>query len=302
MNENDKAVEGHSERYFTESRNHWYNPDFLELLAKRWELGKHRKLLDIGAGLCHWSKLLTSFLAKPAEVIALDFDPKWVTQKENHLPFFEKENTTFDYLQSDAHSLPFPDDFFDVVTCQTVLIHLEDPEQALNEMKRVVRPGGIVICAEPNNRVQFLLQDSLTRNEDVEATLQRVKAGLDLEMNKKLTGNGDDSFGDLLAGTMNRLGFHQIQSYLNDKLVPLFPPYATKAQQSMINYYLDWENDDRLFEKEKEFLVELNERDFQRFLQNYQGRSEEDQMLNALKNNAYFNGGSSMLYLVSGSK
>jgi ubiquinone/menaquinone biosynthesis C-methylase UbiE len=32
-----------------------------------------------------------------------------------------------------------------------VLIHCADPIAVLGEMRRVVKPGGIVICAEPNN-------------------------------------------------------------------------------------------------------------------------------------------------------
>jgi hypothetical protein len=37
QNENNKH-KPHSADYFVESRNHWWNQDFLELMAKRWDL------------------------------------------------------------------------------------------------------------------------------------------------------------------------------------------------------------------------------------------------------------------------
>ena len=295
-------TEGHSEKDFTESRNHWYNPDFLELMAKRWGLSRCQSLLDVGAGLCHWNKLLLPFLQKNATITAIDSDPKWAEGSEGLTAYFAERKTPFEYHRADAQKLPFPDASFDVVTCQTVLIHLPDPERALGEMMRVVKPGGIVICAEPSNRAQFILQDSVNRNEDIETTLERVKMGLAMEKIKLMDGEGDQSFGDLLAGTMGRLGFRQIQSFLNDKTVAIFPPYATIEQQAAINNYLGWEDDDRLFDQEKAHLLELNKNDFPAFLDRYDGRFGSDRMLESLKNKTYHNGGASLMYLVSGKK
>ena len=297
-----KNSEGHSEKDFTESRNHWYNPDFLELMAKRWGLSGYHSLLDVGAGQCHWNKLLLPFLQKNATVTAIDSDPKWAAGSEALSAYFAERGTPFEYLRADAHELPFPDASFDVVTCQTVLIHLPGPERALGEMMRVVKPGGIVICAEPSNRAQFVLQDSVNRGEDIEATLERVRMGLAMEKIKLMDGEGDQSFGDLLAGTMNRLGFRHIQSFLNDKTVAVYPPYAAAEQQAAINNYLGWEEDGRLFDREKAHLLELNKSDFSAFLDSYDGRFGNDQRLESLKNKNYHNGGASLLYLVSGKK
>jgi ubiquinone/menaquinone biosynthesis C-methylase UbiE len=48
------------------------------------------------------------------------------------------------WRHGDAGQLPFPDDAFDVVLCQAALMFLPDPVGALQEMTRVVRPGGTV--------------------------------------------------------------------------------------------------------------------------------------------------------------
>ncbi|MFW6256382.1 MAG: class I SAM-dependent methyltransferase [Candidatus Sumerlaeota bacterium] len=49
-----------------------------------------------------------------------------------------------------AGCLPFGDGVFDIVFCRSVIHHLDAPEQALREMLRVLRVGGLlVLCSEP---------------------------------------------------------------------------------------------------------------------------------------------------------
>ena len=50
---------------------------------------------------------------------------------------------------TDTYSLPFPDGSFDTILCSAVLEHLADPLTALIEMRRVLKPGGNMICTIP---------------------------------------------------------------------------------------------------------------------------------------------------------
>jgi ubiquinone/menaquinone biosynthesis C-methylase UbiE len=52
--------------------------------------------------------------------------------------------TNVSYVVTDAHALDLPDDSFDVVHAHQVLQHVHDPVQALSEMRRVCKPGGLV--------------------------------------------------------------------------------------------------------------------------------------------------------------
>lgn len=51
-----------------------------------------------------------------------------------------------DVVQGSALALPFPDNRFDVSCSFKVLAHIPDIEQALGEMARVTRPGGVVLA------------------------------------------------------------------------------------------------------------------------------------------------------------
>jgi len=49
-----------------------------------------------------------------------------------------------------AESLPFPNESFDTATMLEVIEHLKNPEKALQEIKRILKPGGQVIISTPN--------------------------------------------------------------------------------------------------------------------------------------------------------
>ena len=50
----------------------------------------------------------------------------------------------------DAASLPFDDESFDLVVCIEVLEHLFAPHEAASEIRRVLTPGGRLVCSTPN--------------------------------------------------------------------------------------------------------------------------------------------------------
>ncbi|MGH9737353.1 MAG: class I SAM-dependent methyltransferase [Candidatus Acidiferrales bacterium] len=53
-----------------------------------------------------------------------------------------------EFQVADANALPFPDAIFDLVTCNSVLHHMAEPERLLAEIARVVKPRGAVLLRD----------------------------------------------------------------------------------------------------------------------------------------------------------
>lgn len=49
----------------------------------------------------------------------------------------------------DIHQLPFADEFFDAVICKSALEHVENPQMAVNEIRRVLKKGGQALFYVP---------------------------------------------------------------------------------------------------------------------------------------------------------
>lgn len=64
-------------------------------------------------------------------------------------------------LEASIDQLPFSDQTFDVVTLIDVLEHLSDPFRAIQEIERVLKPGGVLYIKVPNYKAQAAKQNTL---------------------------------------------------------------------------------------------------------------------------------------------
>ncbi len=226
----------HSAEQFGPQRDFWWNRDFLDLMAARWRLHEAESLADIGCGLCHWSRLLYPRLRTGARFVGVDREPRWVEEAGQHFrrAFPDVPPDRLDFVQGDATRLPLPDNSFDVVTCQTVLMHLARPLDALREMIRVLRPGGLLACGEPNNFWNYVAFNSLTAAEPVEALVSQFEFWLRYHRGKIALGQGDHTIGDLLPGYAAQAGLIEIAVHQGDRVGAIFPPYNTQEQQVLL--------------------------------------------------------------------
>jgi len=106
-------------------------------------------LLDIGCG----NGFFTYYLEKSFDTVALDFSYSML-----------KRNTSKMKLCGSAAELPFKNRSFDITFCSNLLHHLDEPDIAISEMKRVSRK--YVIISEPNRNNPLMFLFGLLKKEE----------------------------------------------------------------------------------------------------------------------------------------
>jgi len=264
-------------------------------------------LADIGCGQVHWSRLLFPYLRKPARLVGVDREPRWVAEAAQNFQraFPHVTPDFFEFMAGDATKIPLPDDAFDVVTCQTLLMHLERPFDALREMLRILRPGGLLVCAEPNNLWNYLSFTSLTADEPVENLVRRFEFWLRYHRGKVSLGQGDHTIGDLLPGYFAEMGLNQIEVYQSDRAGAVFPPYDTAEQRTLLGQESEWKDSATgCWDREELRRCVLagggNEEFFSRGFQELLAKFATEQQ--AIAAGDFHAAGGSLCYLVSGRK
>ncbi|WP_433624880.1 class I SAM-dependent methyltransferase [Halomicrococcus sp. NG-SE-24] len=111
------------------------------------DLPDRERVLDVGCGTGELTRVLAEEMAGEGdgtrEVVGVDADPDLLAVAREH------RGPRQSFLAGDAHRLPFPDDSFDLVVCQALLVNLPDPERAVREFARVASDG--VAAVEPDN-------------------------------------------------------------------------------------------------------------------------------------------------------
>jgi ubiquinone/menaquinone biosynthesis C-methylase UbiE len=118
--------------------------DFHYLRRIQWELierylrpGQGEYILDVASGDGYYSRKMAS---RGAKVEAIDIDPERI---RNARTYHGVPNVH--YRLGNAEMLPYEDASFDKVVSVCALEHFHDPQQAINEAYRVVKPGGRLV-------------------------------------------------------------------------------------------------------------------------------------------------------------
>jgi len=114
---------------------------FSKLIEKNFK-GQEVKVLDVGCGTCVLINQMSLF-NKKLRFTGLDFSKKML--KNNILS--SKIKTRTNLLQGSAFDLPFEEEMFDVVISSRFIHQYSDSKkkELINEMQRVVKPGGLLI-------------------------------------------------------------------------------------------------------------------------------------------------------------
>ena len=106
-------------------------------------MGPEARVLDCGIGSGSLSLALASITTDSLDYHGIDTSGAMLAAADAEL---RRAGIAAQLRQSDIRTIPYPDHTFDVAMAAHVLEHLPEPDLALREMVRVLKPGGILFA------------------------------------------------------------------------------------------------------------------------------------------------------------
>lgn len=129
------------------------------------------RVLDLGCG--EGRHTIAAWLQREAHCVGVDLSPRDVSRASDKADPFRPEfpasaTRSIGFGVADGLRLPFADHSFDVVICSEVLEHIGPYREVLDEIRRVLKPGGAFAASVPRywpERLCWWLSDAYHANE-----------------------------------------------------------------------------------------------------------------------------------------
>jgi SAM-dependent methyltransferase len=159
-------------RQFSTNDHRWYHWVFDHFDLPAW-----CGILDVGCGPGHLWLENEDRIPGGWKITLSDLSPGMVQEAQYDL---RSGHRRFRHCVLDAQAIPFPDECFDAVIANHMLYHVPHREESLNEIHRVLRPGGRLYAATNGLGHLRELRELVTRFcPDADATNPAAKFGLE---------------------------------------------------------------------------------------------------------------------------
>ena len=180
------------------------DPEFLSSIVSISGVCKSDSVIDIASGPGY---VAMAFAPQCGRVIGLDATDRFVARASAEAQQRRLDNVAF--TLGDAERMTFPEHAFDVAVCRFAFHHFARPAVVLNEMRRVIRPGGTIVIvdmvasedpvkANYHNEVERLCDPSHARALPA-SEFERMFARAGLELTYKQTVKSTYSIEDWIA-------------------------------------------------------------------------------------------------------
>jgi ubiquinone/menaquinone biosynthesis C-methylase UbiE len=136
-----------SETYEHDSAAHWLREVQTQALAAL-ALVENDVLLDVGCGT---GAAVRDAAPRITRAVGFDLSPGMIAQAKDRARSAGLDNVDF-HTGDVSGRLPFDDGAFTAVVCTTAFHHFPRPRDTMNEISRVLAPGGRLVIADANRR------------------------------------------------------------------------------------------------------------------------------------------------------
>ena len=106
---------------------------------------RDEQVLDVACGTGLVSFQALKKLGEQGRLVGTDISDKMVALSSETAKYKKEKRANFEWM--DAEDLQLENDSFDLAICSLGLMYMPDPKKALEEMRRVLRPGGRAVAA-----------------------------------------------------------------------------------------------------------------------------------------------------------
>ncbi len=157
------SSEGDTKEYFNEVapvweeiRKDYYDESIKDYLVGLNILKKNMTIIDLGSGNGYISVTVANYVKK---VIAVDISREMLKELKNNA--LKSGIRNIQAIESDGRNIPIKDNAVDFVCTNMYLHHIEEPFEAIKEMGRVLKAGGMVFLADYKEHSNMELKEKM---------------------------------------------------------------------------------------------------------------------------------------------
>ncbi len=143
-------------------RDRWWDTSFTTFLQEALMPQAGERVLDVGCGAGTAELILSALQPGGVHFVGVDLVPSRLRDARRAM---REQGVAAELATADASRLPFAPATFDAAFAVAVLQHVPAPRAVIAGLRRVIRPGGRLVLAEPDNGARYWFSDPASGHE-----------------------------------------------------------------------------------------------------------------------------------------
>ncbi|MGH2731968.1 MAG: methyltransferase domain-containing protein [Actinomycetota bacterium] len=129
------------------------NPEARAAALEALRVGEGQAILEVGCGLGAAVVEVAPMVGPKGRAVGVDISETMIEKARTRL---DAQGLPVEFHRADARALPFEDRSFDGCRADFLLVSLAEPERALGELVRVLKPAGRLVVLDTDHETQFV--------------------------------------------------------------------------------------------------------------------------------------------------